>query len=222
MKPSWEAADEYVGTWQLWNFISRFQGGRERKRKSRWQQNESVYMWNQSSAQRAFPVTLFHNIICCLFGCWVFKNLISKNNSKVFQEEQRIKSGASHKRLTSLSSLAFSPLSQTAGWCVRALLVPGSRQGAAAAGEHGRLRTRAWHRLLPPPQPCFFPTGTCSAQSNPPKDSINPKKGVTDRGILRFLPRHPPLGWRSAWYSNQSQIADWTQGMKLNTSNLDF
>lgn len=110
VKPSWEAADEYVGTWQLWNFISRFQGGRERKRKSRWQQNESVYMWNQSSAQRAFPVILFHNIICCLFGWWVFKNLISKNNSKVFQEQQRIKSGASHKRLTSLSSLAFSPL----------------------------------------------------------------------------------------------------------------
>lgn len=23
VKPSWEATDEYVGTWQLWNFISR-------------------------------------------------------------------------------------------------------------------------------------------------------------------------------------------------------
>lgn len=91
-----------------------------------------------------------------------------------------------------------------------------------ARGTRGQLQTCVLRKLLLSPQPHSFPTGTCSAQSNPPKDSINPKKGVTDRGILRFLPRHPPLGWRSAWYSNRSQIVDWTQGINLNTSNLDF
>lgn len=109
-------------------------------------------------------------------------------------------------------------------------MVCGSRRGAAAAAgkrtqcaePRGQLQTLVLRKLLLSSQPHSFPIGTCLAQSNPPKDSINPKKGVSDPGILRFLPRHPPLGWRSAWYSDQSQIADWTQGIKFNTSNLDF
>lgn len=42
-----------------------------------------------------------HRVTRRLFSCSPFKNLISKNNSKDFQEEQGIGSGASHKRLTS-------------------------------------------------------------------------------------------------------------------------
>lgn len=108
-------------------------------------------------------------------------------------------------------------------------MVCGSRQGAAAAGPLSMVNTKVSGKHFcgetPPPtsaQPRSFPRRTCLAQSNPPKDSINPKKGVTDRGILRLLPRHPPLGWRSAWDSNQSQTVDGTQGIKFNTSNLDF
>lgn len=59
-----------------------------------------------------FTVTLFHNIIFCLFGCWVFYNLISKNKSKG-GEERGIKAGASHRRLTMLSNSALSPLFKT-------------------------------------------------------------------------------------------------------------
>lgn len=41
LKPPWEPAGDCVGTWQLWNFNSRLQLGRERKWKSPcWQRNE--------------------------------------------------------------------------------------------------------------------------------------------------------------------------------------
>ncbi|XP_038323915.1 uncharacterized protein LOC119870969 [Canis lupus familiaris] len=159
-----------------------------------------------------------HRVTRRLFSCSPFKNLISKNNSKDFQEEQGIGSGASHKRLTSSRHrLCFHPPPPAChSW--------GSGQGLAELGG-SRPSSRRGGRAsgpLPTPPPHPRPAGPSSAPSSPPKGSINPKKGVTDRGILRFLPRHPPLGWRSAWYGKQSQIVDWTQGIRPNTSNLDF